>query len=111
MFSAGDKVVAINTDMSRALLPVQNSTNGQYSFPDGVLRNDVVYYVAAAREISTGQGIIITGLRVFWLDCEIPWNSSRFRKVDSLKGRTLVKRKRRKTRSQQLAEADKVALT
>lgn len=111
MFSAGDKVVAINIDMSRALLPAQNSTNEQYRFPDGVLRNDVVYHIAAVCKIGTGQGIFITGLRAFWLDYEIPWNNSRFRKVDSLKGRTLVKRKRRKTRSKQLAEADKVALT
>jgi hypothetical protein len=71
----------------------------------------VVYHVAAVRKIVTGQGIFITGLRAFWLDCEIPWNDSRFRKVDSLKDRTLVKRKLCKTRSQQLAEADKVALT
>jgi len=105
MFSAGDKVVAINTDMSRALLPAKNSTIEQYRFPDGVLRNDVVYNVAAVRKTGTGQGIFITGLRAFWLDSEIPWNNSRFRKVDSLKSQTPMKRKRRKTQSRLVAKS------
>jgi hypothetical protein len=110
MFSVGDKVVAINTDMSRALLP-GGSKIEEYRFPDGVLRNDVVYNVAAVCKIGTGQGVFITGLRVFCLDLEISWYASRFRKVDSLKSQPPMKRKRCKTRSKQFAAVNKMTST
>jgi hypothetical protein len=41
------------------------------------------------------QGITLTGLRILWGAQEMPWNSSRFRKVDTLKSHTPKKRRRK----------------
>ena len=70
--------------------------------PDGVLRQDVVYHVAAVPSANSGLGLLITGLRVFYLQKEIPWNSSRFRKVDSLKGHVPIKRRKREPEGQRV---------
>lgn len=71
--------------------------------PDGVLRRDVVYHVAAVPSANSGLGLLITGLRVFYLQKEIPWNSSRFRKVDSLKGHVPMKRRKTEPKKQRVA--------
>lgn len=91
IFRAGDKVVAVNVNMGRPINPAEDSVLADYYFPDGVLRRHVVYHVAAVKELSSGQGVFITGLRAYWLDSEIPWASCRFRKVDALKGHVPVK--------------------
>lgn len=101
-FAAGDKVIAINTDMSRAMHPAENSTAAEYWFPDGVLSSDVVYHVAAVREMSHGQGVFITGLRVYWLNSLIPWSSCRFRKVGSLKEHVAKKKSRKQPRVEKM---------
>ena len=94
-FAPGDRVVAINTDISRPIVDPTDSPASAFSFPDGALRADVVYHVAAVRTLpASGQGLFITGLRVLLRDRPISWNASRFRKVDSLKGHTPQKRRR-----------------
>jgi hypothetical protein len=40
-----------------------------------------------------GQAVFITGTRVFLGGEEIPWDGSRFRKVDCLKGRVPLKKR------------------
>jgi hypothetical protein len=45
------------------------------------------------------QAIFITGTRVFLGDEEIPWDASRFRKVDCLKGHVPVKRRKKQPSS------------
>lgn len=96
-FAPGDRVVAINTDMSGPISPPPNPDLHPFLFPDGPLRRDVIYHVASASEGRDGsQFLRLTGMHVFWGPQEMPWNSSRFRKVDSLKGH-LPKKSRRKT--------------
>jgi hypothetical protein len=70
-FAPGDRVVAINTDMSAPI------------HPDGPLDRNVVYHVIrSARFLADGhQGVFLTGMRVIWGNSIIPWDSSRFRKV------------------------------
>jgi hypothetical protein len=84
-FAPGDRVVAINT-MPAPLYPDSESSQRPYLLPDGPLRQDVVYHVADTVMRPSGrQGVFLTGLRVTWGLEEIPWASSRFRKVDTLR--------------------------
>jgi hypothetical protein len=56
------------------------------------LRRDRIYHVYRVVERADGhQAVFITGTRVFLGDDEIPWDGSRFRKVDRLKGHVPVK--------------------
>lgn len=96
-FAPGDRVVAINTDLSAPILPPVKGHLHSFSFPDGPLRRGVVYHVAAVRPHSgNAQGVFITGSRVMWGPHEIPWHFSRFRKVDNLKDYLPRKRRRKK---------------
>jgi hypothetical protein len=95
-FAPGDRVVAINTDLSSPMHGPTGSPLSAFSFPDGPLRRDVIYHVASVHPQASGNlGLCITGLRVFLYNHEIPWNSSRFRKVDTLKGHAPKKRRRK----------------
>ncbi|QTN33612.1 hypothetical protein HZ994_15280 [Akkermansiaceae bacterium] len=94
-FAPGDRVVAINTDLSAPICGPPNPETHQFRFPDGPLRRDVIYHVKSVHSSRDGnQGLHITGLRVQWgSNGEIPWNSSRFRKVETL--HTQAPKKRR----------------
>lgn len=95
-FAPGDRVVAINTDMSGPICGPANPELHPFLFPDGPLRKDVIYHVASVSVSKDGnQGLYLTGMCVFWGPREIPWNSSRFRKVDSLKDHVPKKRRRK----------------
>ncbi len=99
-FSPGGRVVAINTDMSAPIYDPTGSPLSAFSFPDGPLRRDVVYHVGSVCPQGAGNvGLLITGLRVFRHNQQIPWNASRFRKVDTLKGHAPKKRRRKKPTS------------
>lgn len=64
--------------------------------PDGLPRKGVVYYVEGIMHTQCGSpGVIITGLRSYWNNLDLPWCASRFRKVDALKGH-VPKKSRRK---------------
>jgi hypothetical protein len=94
-FAPGDRVVAINTDLSAPICRV-GSLPDAYCFPDGPLKAKAVYHVEKVTPSPDGhQGLFITGLRVFAGKYHIPWNSSRFRKVDTLKGHVPKKRRRK----------------
>ena len=94
--SPGDRVVAINTNMSGPLHPPSDPDRHPFHFPDGPLRRDVIYHVEATRILTDGhQGVFLTGMRVMWGDLDIPWDSSRFRKVDTLAGHAPKKRSRK----------------
>ena len=81
-FAPGDRVVAINADMSGPINGPADPTLHTFQFPDGPLCADVVYHVAAASPFKNGgQGIYLTGKQVYWGPKVIPWHSSRFRKV------------------------------
>jgi hypothetical protein len=81
-FAPGDRVVAINTDMSGPICGPQNPETHPFLFPDGPLRRDVVYHVTRVGKCRDGnQALWLTGMRVFWGPTEFPWNSTRFRKV------------------------------
>lgn len=90
-FEPGDRVVAIDTDISRMIHPPQRKKGPEFHYPDGVLRKDVVYHVATVKWVPAGQGLFITGLRGFWRDREIAWGAVRFRKLDSLRGYVPIK--------------------
>ena len=95
-FSPGDRVVAINTDMSGPLYSEPGGESRPYSFPNGPLRRDVIYRVDTVVVFNDGiQGLYLTGMRVFWGNEEISWHSPRFRKVDALKGHVPKKCRRR----------------
>lgn len=95
-FAPGDRVVAINTNMSVPLYPDGDFSQHPFRFPDGPLRQDVIYHIAeTVMGVSGRQGILLTGIRVMWGPKEIPWDFTRFRKVDTLKGH-LPKKRRRK---------------
>jgi hypothetical protein len=96
-FAPGDRVVAINTDMSGPIHPDGDRSRHPFLFPDGPLRKDVVYHVEAVRCLNSGghQGLFITGLRVTWGNQDIPWDASRFRKVDTLRDHAPKKRRRK----------------
>jgi hypothetical protein len=46
-FAPGDRVVAINTDMSGPICGPTNPELHPFLFPDGPLRKDVIYHVAS----------------------------------------------------------------
>jgi hypothetical protein len=95
-----DRVVAVNIDLSWPVHPGSNYKPQLISFPDGPLRRDQVYHVLSVQNRRDGaQAIFITGTRVFLGDEEIPWDASRFRKVDCLKGHVPVKRRKKQPSS------------
>ena len=66
----------------------------------GPLRRDRIYHVhRVLNQASGSQAVYITGTRVFLGDDEIPWDGSRFRKVDCLKGHVPVKRRKKQPSS------------
>lgn len=78
IFAPGDRVVAINTDMSRPILAPADVAQLSFHFPDGPLHTNQVYHVAAVEPRRDGaQGVFLTGLRVLCGDREVPWISSR----------------------------------
>lgn len=92
-FHPGDRVVAINTGPGPICGPTDPELH-RYLTPDGLLQKDLVYHVVAVCPSRNGsQGLWITGVRVFQGLTEIPWSSSRFRKVDPLKGVTKASRR------------------
>lgn len=96
-FLPGDQVVAINTDLSRPLCAPAGPSPHPYRFPDGPLRKNVVYHVeSVTRPLSDGhQGLFLTGIRVLCGSEEIPWNGSRFRKVETVGDRSRRRRRRK----------------
>jgi hypothetical protein len=94
-FAPGDRVVAINTDLSAPICRMESLPDA-YSFPDGPLNEKTVYHVEKVRSAADGhQGLFITGIRVFVGKYHVPWDSSRFRKVDFLYGHAANKRRRK----------------
>lgn len=93
----GLRVVVINTDLSRSIGNPNGWPMNAFSFPAGPLRQNVVDRVAALVQSQFGprQGLFITGQQVFLHDRSIPRDSSRFRKVDRLKGHVPRQRRRR----------------
>ena len=103
-FSPGDRVVAINTDLSGPICGPSQPALHTFRFPDGPLRQDVIYHVAAVRRSRDGnQGLTLTGLRVCWGSQEMPWNSARFRKLENLADHAPKKRRRKQPASKLLA--------
>jgi hypothetical protein len=95
-----DRVVAVNIDLSWPVHPGSNYQPQLISFPDGPLRRDSVYHVhRVVDRADRHQAVFITGTRVFLGDDEIPWDGSRFRKVDCLKGHVPVKRREKQPSS------------
>ena len=95
-FAPGDRVVAINTDMSGPILAAPRAMPGSFHFPDGHLRGDQVYHVASVQPLTDGsQGVFLTGVRVYLGSRKISWHHSRFRKVETLRTRTPKKRRRK----------------
>ena len=95
-FAPGDRVVAIKPDMPGPICGPAKPDLHPFRFPDGPLRKDVVYHVVSVSISRDGnQGLSLTGMRVLWGPREIPWNSSRFRKVDTLKGHIPQKRRQK----------------
>ncbi len=81
-FAPGDRVVAIRAHLPGPICGPPNPGQHLFRFPDGPLRNGVVYHVAAVGFSRDGnQALWITGLRVVWGPRELPWNSCRFRKI------------------------------
>lgn len=82
-FSAGDRVVAINTNLSGPICPPSDPDLHPFCFPDGVLRKGQVYHVKSTNDPDNGkQGVFLTGLRVLWGPDDVPWSATRFRKVN-----------------------------
>lgn len=82
--AAGDRVVAVNTQEGplRLLVPIDCD---KFRFPDGPLRQGVVYHVSSVKRLKDGShGVYITGLRCFWGTRDFPWAASRFRKVETV---------------------------
>jgi hypothetical protein len=95
-----DRVVAVNIDLSWPVRPGSNYQPQLISVPDGPLRRDLIYHVHRAVDRADGhQAIFITGTRVFLGEDEIPWDASRFRKVDCLKGHVPMKRRKKQPSS------------
>ena len=94
--SPGDRVVAINADMSGPICGPTDSAPHVFHFPFGALRLNVIYHVTAVEASKDGnQALFLTGLRVMLDSREIGWNSSRFRNVDTLADRAPKKRRRK----------------
>ena len=82
IFNPGDRVVAINTDISVPIY-AEDPVILPINLPDGVIQKDRIYHVNSVSFSKTNsQGLYITGLRAFHGKFEITWHSSRFRKVD-----------------------------
>lgn len=99
-FRPGDRVVAVNINMTGPIRPPANPSPRPFHFPDGPLRRDVVYHVEATFPPPLdhqAQGVRITGLRVMWGPEEVEWDGSRFRKVEEL-GHPPLKVRRRQPR-------------
>ncbi|MGA0854787.1 MAG: hypothetical protein ACO3RK_08245 [Luteolibacter sp.] len=91
-----DRVVAVNTNLAQPVYPGKNYQPQLISFADWPLRHDRVYHVLSVENRSDGgQAVFITGTRVFLGGEEIPWDGSRFRKVDCLKGHVPLKRRKK----------------
>jgi hypothetical protein len=102
-FAPGDRVVAINTDLSGPIAGPADPTLHQFHFPDGPLRRGGVYHVAATGPSKDGnQGLFLTGMRVFWGPRALAWNSSRFRKVQDA-GHPEIAEARERRRPRRLA--------
>ncbi len=94
--SPGDRVVAINTDMSGPILASPRTLPESFHFPDGHLSGNQVYHVDSVQSLTDGaQGVFLTGVRVYLGSREIPWHHSRFRKVETLRTHTPKKRRRK----------------
>lgn len=93
-FAPGDRVVAINTDVSA---PIYSTIlKPACVLTDGPPRENTVYHVEGIKYTSDGnQGVFITGLRVLVGREQFTWRSCRFRKVDSLSGHAANKRRRK----------------
>lgn len=99
-FNPGDRVVAINTDLSGPICPPSDPERHPFHFPDGPLRKNVVYHVESVRATAHGHpDLFLTGCRVIWGNSEMPWHPSRFRKVLSLRDHVPKKRRRKKPAS------------
>ena len=95
-----DRVVAVNIDLSWPVHPGSNYKPQLISFPDGPLRRDRVYHIHRVINQASGcQAVYITGTRVFLGEDEIPWDGSRFRKVDCIKGHVPIKRRKKQPSS------------
>jgi hypothetical protein len=94
IFAPGDRVVAINTDVSA---PIYSTIlKPACILPDGPLRENTIYHVEGIKYTSDGnQGVFITGLRVLLGKDQFTWSSCRFRKVDTLTGHAANKRHRK----------------
>jgi hypothetical protein len=94
-FAPGDRVVAIDTRQGPLLWEEPRDKN-LITTPDGLPRKGVVYYVEGIMHTKCGSpGVIITGLRSYWNNLDLPWCASRFRKVDALKSHTPKKCRRK----------------
>jgi hypothetical protein len=94
-FAPGDRVVAINTDLSFPLRATGLFLR-EIHLPDGPLRENIIYHVKAVKLTSDGlQGLYITGLSAFYGTREIAFHYSRFRKVDFLRAHAPKKRRRK----------------
>jgi hypothetical protein len=83
-FSPGDRVVAINTKLDGPIRLIGDPKERTFRFPDGPLRRGVVYRVDEVASRPDAQGLFLNGIRVIENDYEIPWDSSRFRKVEEV---------------------------
>lgn len=96
-------MVAVNTDCSYACRP-PNVDHPVFRLPDGPLRRDVIYHVEEVENlIGAGQGLFLTGIRVYWESREISFHWSRFRKVDRLKGHVPVKEEEPATKAKRIS--------
>ena len=95
-FSPGDRVVAMNIDISAPIHPDGDCSVHPFLFPDGTLRRGQVYHVEEVHNPSNGrQGVYLTGLCILWGDLDIPWDSSRFRKAATMSHQATWKRRSR----------------
>ena len=79
----GDRVVAIHTDLSGPICGPDDPALHPFSFPDGPLQKGAIYHAASVQRSRDGnQGLTLTGLRILWGSNQLPWNSTRFRKVE-----------------------------
>ena len=91
-FSPGDRVVAINIDVSYPINP-NGPLRYPITLPDGTLQKNTVYHVRGVEMLpGRNQGVYLTGLRAFYGKNEITFHYSRFRKVDL--ARDFVKKKK-----------------
>lgn len=105
-FSPGDRVVAINTDVSFPLRPA-GLVLREIHLPDGSLRENIIYHVKAVKQTGDGlQGLFLTGLRAFYGTREIAFHYSRFRKVDFLSDHAANKRSRKEPQTGSLLPAE-----